>query len=120
MVLHGSKGRAVGPQYFDSDFKCHDLASLYEQGATAERKASDFPLGLTDSFALTQFDWLESIREQRQPQTSGPEGLRDLACAFSILESDLAGQRVAVNDVLDGTISEYQKPLNAHFEISAP
>ena len=115
--MHGSEGRAVGPQYFSSTHKSHNLGDLYEAGATAERKGIDFPLGLRDSFALTQHDWLESIRCQRQPQTSGHEGLRDLACAFSILESDLAGQRLAVNDVLNGKVEDYQRPLNEHFEI---
>ena len=118
VVLHGSQGRAVGSQYFNSDLQSHELADLYEADATAERKTIDFPLGLSDSFALTQHDWLESIRRQRQPQTSGREGLRDLACAFSILESDLAGQRVTVDDVSTGALSDYQTPLNEHFGIS--
>ena len=117
VVMHGSKGRAVGPEYFDAELNCHELATLYRDGASLDRKAIDFPLGLSDSFALTQYDWLESIRRQHPPQTSGREGLRDLACAFSILESDLLGQRIAVNDVLTGEIAGYQRPLNSHFDI---
>jgi predicted dehydrogenase len=117
VVMHGSQGRAVGPQYFDSDLNCHELSALYEAGASPERKEADFPLGLSDSFALTQYDWLSAIRQQRPPQTSGREGLRDLACAFSILESDLAGRRVSVNEVLAGDICNYQDTLNDHFNI---
>jgi len=120
VVIHGSQGRAVGPHYFDSDCNCHELATLYNQRAPDERKLSDFPLGLTDSFALTQHDWLEAIRHEGTPQTSGREGLRDLACAFSILESDLAGRRIAVDDVLAGRVGAYQNPLNEHFSIDTP
>ncbi|MCP4816764.1 MAG: gfo/Idh/MocA family oxidoreductase, partial [Planctomycetaceae bacterium] len=93
------------------------LADLYAEGASAEQQVRDFPLGLQDSFALTQHDWLQSIRTQSQPQTSGREGLQDLACAFSILESDAAGRRVEVNEVLTGDLDTYQAPLNEHFQI---
>ena len=120
VVMHGSQGRAVGPDYFDGDQTRHELASLYNEGATEERKRHDFPLGLTDSFALTQHDWLEAIRNEGTPQTSGREGLQDLACAFSILESDLASRRIAVEDVLLGRVAEYQAPLNKRFEIETP
>ena len=117
VVMHGSEGRAVGPQYFDSDLKCHELSTLYAASATAEQKEADFPLGLSDSFALTQYDWLSAIRQHRPSQTSGREGLQDLACAFSILESDLAGRRVHVSEVLAGDIGNYQTTLNDHFSI---
>jgi predicted dehydrogenase len=117
VVLHGSKGRAVGPLYQGKDTQKQALADLYAEGASAEQQVSDFPLGLQDSFALTQHDWLQSIRTQSQPQTSGREGLQDLACAFSILESDAAGRRVEVNEVLTGDLDTYQAPLNEHFQI---
>jgi len=117
VVLHGSKGRAVGPHYHGKDTQRLALADLYAEGAPAEQQARDFPLGLQDSFALTQHDWLQSIRTHSQPQTSGREGLQDLACAFSILESDLAGRRVEVNEVLGGDLDTYQGPLNEHFQI---
>ena len=117
VVLHGSKGRAVGPHYFGQDTQRQSLADLYTEGAAADQQATDFPLGLQDSFALTQHDWLQSIRNQAQPQTSGREGLQDLACAFSILESDLSGRRVEVKEVLDGALSTYQDTLNEHFKI---
>ena len=104
-------------QYYDKAQSAHALAKLYETGASADRQAADFPLGLNDSFALTQYDWLQAIRTRAEPQTSGAEGLRDLACAFAILESDLAGQRIAVEDVLTGAVAAYQQPLNEHFSI---
>ncbi|MEO2023503.1 MAG: hypothetical protein ABGX05_16900, partial [Pirellulaceae bacterium] len=117
VVLHGSKGRAVGPLFFGADGQEQPLADLYASGASPEQQATDFPLALDDSFALTQHDWLEAIRTQSQPQTSGREGLRDLACAFSILESDMAGRRVEVNEVLNGDLGSYQDPINEHFQI---
>ncbi|MFP6621490.1 MAG: Gfo/Idh/MocA family oxidoreductase [Pirellulaceae bacterium] len=117
VVLHGSKGRAVGPRFYAANGEDQPLADLYAAGASPEQQATDFPLALDDSFALTQHDWLEAIRTQSQPQTSGREGLQDLACAFSILESDLAGRRVEVNEVLNGDLGSYQDPINGHFQI---
>ena len=44
-------------------------------------------------FALAQLDWLEAIKSGGQPETSGREGLLDLACSFGIVESSHAGRR---------------------------
>jgi hypothetical protein len=43
------------------------------------------------------------------------EGLRDLAAAYAILESNALGQRVAVADVLDGTVAGYQHDIDSHY-----
>jgi len=41
-------------------------------------------------FALSQLDWLRAIENGTQPECSGPEGLRDLACGYAVVESDHA------------------------------
>jgi predicted dehydrogenase len=113
-VYYGTRGRVSGSQVtFDDDSA--DLALLYGREAPAERQKREFPLGLDDSFALSQLDWLEAIRTHRQPETTGREGLHDLAAAFAIVESALAGGRVNVSEVLDGTLREYQAPIDERF-----
>ena len=91
------------------------LAELYEAEVEAEERARHFPLGLNDSFALNQYDWLEAIRQRRQAEMSGREGLRDLAAAFAVLESSLAGCTVAVDEVVHGQRREYQRPIDERF-----
>jgi predicted dehydrogenase len=91
------------------------LANIYDEGETSEKRAAHFPLGLSDDFALNQHDWLEAIRHKREPETSGREGLRDLAAAFAVLESGRAGRTVEVDEVLSGELREHQRPIDERF-----
>jgi predicted dehydrogenase len=113
-VYYGSKARVSGSKVTFDD-RAADLSALYREHASAELQRRDFPLGLDDSFALAQLDWLEAVCQRRQPQTRGLEGLRDLAAAFAIVESAQAGRRVEVAEVLDGSLREYQRPINARY-----
>jgi predicted dehydrogenase len=74
-------------------------------------------MGLDDAFALTQLDWLDAVRNRREPGASGREGLQDLACAFAVLESAHAGRIVEVEEVLNGSVDAYQKPIDERFGI---
>lgn len=117
-VYYGSACRVSGAEMTPEGGRSEKLADLYDRGADAHTQARDFPLGLSDSFALAQYDWLEAIRRHREPETSGREGLRDLAAAFSILESDRAGRRVEVAEVLDGSLRDYQRPIDKRFGLA--
>ena len=75
---------------------------------------------MTDAFALNQFDWLQAIRDEREAETSGREGLRDLAASFAVLESSLALRTVAVDEVLHGELREYQRPIDERFGLANP
>lgn len=59
--------------------------------------------------------WFCAIRERRPPETSGREGLRDLAVAYAILESHYAARRVEVDEVLNGELREYQREIDERF-----
>jgi predicted dehydrogenase len=114
-VFYGQRSRVSGNRLTHDDRTTGSLADVYAAGAGAQQRDGDFPLGLTDSFALAQYDWLRAVAQRRQPETSGREGLRDLAAAFAILESATAGRRVAVDEVLGGTVSAYQRPIDERF-----
>ena len=47
----------------------------------------------------------------------GREGLRDLACAFAVLESSVARRTVDVDEVLRGELREYQRPIDERFDL---
>lgn len=115
IVYYGSGGNVQDQTFTSSDGNSHDLAELYQEHCPAPQQAAHFPLGLTDGFALNQYDWLAAIREHREPETSGHEGLRDLATSLAVLESSHAGRPVEVQEVLDGSLSAFQKPLNEKF-----
>ena len=117
-VFYGSKGRITGDQIHLDGRGQASLASVYSDHADAVRKARDFPDGIDDHFALTQHHWLEAVRNGSQPPLDGREGLLDLACAYALLESDLAGRRVSIEEIADGSLADYQAPINEHFGIS--
>ena len=117
VTFYGSRGRVSGDQVTTTDGGQSELSRLYDEQADSALRARDFPLGITNAFALNQLDWLDAIRAGRPPETSGREGLRDLAVAYAILESSLAGRRVDVEEVLTGELADYQRPINEQFGI---
>ena len=73
------------------------------------------PTGGRDPYAIQQLDWLQAIARGGDPETSGEEGLRDLACAFAILESSALGRQVTLEEVLDGRADGYQREIDQHY-----
>ena len=57
----------------------------------------------------------DANRNGTQPETSGREGLLDLACSFGIVESSQAGRKVSVEEIADGSLRDYQKPIDEKF-----
>ena len=117
-ILYGSKGSLHGdrvvldgqePTTLDDHFARHGAAD-------ADRL---FPHGLADPFGLLIGDWLAAIREGRPAETSGDEGLRDLAASFAIVESSLAGRAVSVTEVLSGAVDAYQRDLDEFYGLRA-
>lgn len=114
-AYYGSGGSVIGSDVTSDDDTRHQLDEVYDSQCPDEERDAHFPLGLTDSFALNQHDWLDAIRRKREPETSGREGLRDLAAAFSVLESDRVGRTVEVEEVLRGELREYQRPIDEKY-----
>ncbi len=120
MAYHAARGSVQAETVTTDDGQSRPLSTLYQAGCPADILDTHFPLGLTDPFALNQHDWLDAIRQQRRPETGGREGLRDLAAAYAVLESSLAGRRVAVADVASGELRDYQRPLDEHLGLLTP
>jgi predicted dehydrogenase len=92
-----------------------DVVQLFERNAEAALRAQFFPHGLQDGFALEIVDWLETIRGRKRSETSGEEGLRDLATSYAVLESSLARRWIRVDEVLTGQADSYQRPIDEHY-----
>ena len=82
-----------------------------------EVHARQFPFGLEDDpygMALEQLDFFRAIAEGRQTEVSGAEGLRDLAIAYAVIESSVAGRPLSVEAVERGEVAAYQEPIDRH------
>lgn len=115
MAIYGSRGCLHGATLIRDDGSREAVADLFDREATAAERDAATPHGVTDPFGLAYLDWLRAIRAGSQPETSGVEGLRDLATAFAISESAAAGESVTVDGVLAGTIDTWQREIDAHY-----
>ena len=72
-----------------------------------------FPGSLTDPFGLELFDWFKAIEDPwRTPEVDGEGGLRDLALAYSVLESSVTRRQVSVHEVASGNLNECQSRID--------
>jgi predicted dehydrogenase len=114
-AFYGSRGCVQGGQLILDDGWRGSLEERFEKEMSPEWRQLCHPLGLCDSFAIAQWQWLEAIRTGNEPETSGEEGLRDLAAAYAILESARAGRAVTLDEVLHGTAAAYQHEIDEHY-----
>lgn len=114
-AIIGSTGAIRGGQIVLADSERLPLEETFEQRMTSAEREQFFPLGLTDPCAIQNLDWLRAIERGTDPETSGEEGLRDLACAFAILESSALGCTVTQQGVLDGAVDAYQRDIDDYY-----
>ena len=67
--------------------------------------------------SLETLEFLRAIKEKREMETSGREGLRDLAASFALIESSLMGRSVKVDDVESGKLHIYEEEINNYYSI---
>jgi len=116
-VLFGSEGSIRGDELARDDGRCLPLQQEFEQSMTDAERKQFFPLGLRDPFAIQQLDWLRAIEHGTDPETSGVEGLRDLSCAFAILESSTLGRQVTPREILDHSVDAYQRDIDEYYDL---
>jgi predicted dehydrogenase len=116
-VFYGSLGNVTGDTLQLDREEPQSLSALYRENASSDLQARHFPLGLTNDFALAQLDWLRAVERGGQPECSGAEGLRDLACAYALVESNLAGREVTLAEIESGALRSYQTPIDQRFEL---
>ena len=114
-AFYGSEGSIRGEQLVSERGSRANVIRYFQEHVSDADRERFFPLGLTDPFAIQQLDWLRAIAAGADPETSGREGLHDLACAFGMLESSQAGRRVTLEEVLDGRVDRYQAEIDAHY-----
>jgi predicted dehydrogenase len=92
------------------------LQQQYQASLTPAQRARLFPFGVTDSFAIEVWDFIDAIRSARKPEMDGLDGLRAKALCLACYESAaLDGKPVSYRDVLEGRIDAYQRPIDRHW-----
>lgn len=94
-----------------------EVKDLFEEKATGEVKERFFPYGIRDAMALETLEFSRAIKEKREMETSGREGLRDLAASFALIESSLMRKAVKVVDVESGKLHLYEEEINNYYGI---
>nr|MDO8098663.1 gfo/Idh/MocA family oxidoreductase [Candidatus Njordarchaeota archaeon] len=115
--IYGIKGCIKGSTLILDDGRKMDIKDLFESHANNEVKEKFFPYGMSDPMALETLEFLRAIKEEREMETSGREGLRDLAASYALIESSLMKRSVNVDDVESGAIGRYEKEINQYYGI---
>lgn len=98
-----------------------DLRAAHWQAIGPDAVQRLFPNGVTDHYAIEQWDFFDSIENDRRPEIDGEDALRTLALVESIYESAWSGQAVRVADVLAGTGPYgWQADLDTYWDAHPP
>ena len=92
-----------------------EMQRQYNAQLDEAKKNALFPYGFTDGYVLECYDFLDAIEKKRKPEVDGETGLKAKAICEAIFESACLGQAVWYDDVLNGKIEEYQRPINEHW-----
>jgi predicted dehydrogenase len=118
-TIYGSQGSLQGSEVtLDSGLQ-GTTTDLYARGAGSEARQAHFPAGIRDVFALEMLDFINSITTSSPMEASGDEGLRDLATAYTMLESATLNRPVTVDEVVLGNVDAYQAEIDAHYGLTS-
>jgi 1,5-anhydro-D-fructose reductase (1,5-anhydro-D-mannitol-forming) len=113
----GSKGSIRGDELL-GDGRCQlELLKEFDSLLSPDEREQFFPLGLRNPYAIQQLDWLRAIERGSQPETSGLEGLYDLACGFAMIESSNLGQQIPLEEVLNSTVDNCQREIDQYYSL---
>lgn len=100
-------------------YSMSQLEELHRSSLNRDEEELLYPGGTTDGFAIEIWEFLEILRGIRPaPEIDGIEGMRSLALGDAIYESGLTGEAIRVDDVLNGTQSSYQDPIDEYWGLN--
>lgn len=99
-----------------TELSLEQLERRYMDALNEEEKEYLFPRGVTDGFALENWEFMEVVRGHRgRVEVDGWEGLRSLAVCEAIYESAFAGEVIRMEEVISGERQSYQAPIDEHW-----
>jgi predicted dehydrogenase len=117
-AIYGQQGCIKAGRLIRDGQQPTEVAQLFRAQAGMDKLDRFFPRGIKDSFALELCEFITAIEQGRQPETSGIEGLKDIAPGLAILESSTLGRPVQLIDVESGRVEAYQKEINDYWNIT--
>jgi len=117
-IYYGSEGSidSGGIQFKDGSTRSMDeLCEEFLNSLTPDAKEKLFPHGITNAVALGIYDFLDAVRNNREPEVTGWDGFAAQAVCDAIYESAHCKQAVNVDDVISGKIESYQADINEHW-----
>lgn len=119
-IYYGSEGSIDdnGIQFKDGPTRGMDeLREEFLDALGPDDKEKLFPHGITNAVALGIYDFLDAVRNNREPEVTGWDGFAAQAICDAIYESAHCGQAVGVDDVISGKIEAYQAGINEHWDL---
>lgn len=92
-----------------------DVGKEFLNTLTADEKEKLFPHGIQNAVTLGIYDFLDAIRNNREPEVTGWDGFAASAICDAIYESAYCGESVKVDDVISGKVEAYQADINEHW-----
>jgi predicted dehydrogenase len=120
-VIYGSRGCIKG--YLGDVTVALDGGDKFSAQEAFRREAPEhlrsawFPMAVTDPFALELYGFLRAIEAGRDPETSGLEGLKDIAVCYAMVASSARKEPVRVQDVQEGRVEDGQEDINSHYRL---
>jgi len=104
VIVQDGPSRIVTPM---DEMQRRFMGQLHES-----RRSALFPHGFTEGVVIECYDFLDALEKGRKPEVDGEAGLKAKAICEAIYESAYIGEAVRYDDVLNGKVEEYQKPIN--------
>ncbi len=95
------------------DFALDDVTAALFGGERMTCYTMDYPDIDANLLGIEQHDFAEAIQSGREPEVTGEIGLRSLALVLGLLESDLLGRAVTLDEVLADQQMPYQAQIVA-------
>lgn len=92
-----------------------DLQIMYLANLPGDEKERLFPYGCTNGIGIEIWDFVNAVANDRKPEMDGYDGLISKTLCECCFESATIGQTVKFEDVLEGKIDAYQKPINKYW-----
>ncbi|MCS7192762.1 MAG: Gfo/Idh/MocA family oxidoreductase [Armatimonadetes bacterium] len=114
-AFHGPRGDALVKHVNGQVRSLNELSKDFRAAIGEEKWQKLFPHDFTNGFTLECYDFLDAVQNNRPPEITVEDGLRAKAISFAIYEASATGQTVKVQDVIDGNVEVYQRPINEHW-----
>ncbi len=109
-------GRAVLAD--GTEVSSEEIQDAYLNDLSDLEKATLFPYGVTDGFAIEVWDFIDAIVNGRDPEMNGVDGLRAKALCEACYESATLGHAVTYDEVLEGRVNAYQQPIDEFWNLA--